>query len=157
MTGTLLRIDIRGRAGVSLRTAWAEGPRTYLGLGVPGFPNLFLVTGSGSPSVLTNMVTSIEHHVEWIGDCLDHLRAEGYDTIEASPEAAEEWVAYVNAVAGITLFTTCNSWYLGANIPGKPRVFMPLFGFAPYVATCDDVAANNYRGFKLFPGARDRT
>ncbi|HKY76063.1 MAG TPA: NAD(P)/FAD-dependent oxidoreductase [Acidimicrobiia bacterium] len=157
MTGTLMRIDIRGRGGVSLRTAWAEGPRTYLGLGVPGFPNLFLVTGPGSPSVLTNMVTSIEHHVEWIGDCLDHLRAEGYDAIEASPEAAEEWGAYVNAVAGTTLFTTCNSWYLGANIPGKPRVFMPLFGFAPYVATCDDVAADNYRGFELLTGARGRT
>jgi cyclohexanone monooxygenase len=149
MTGTLMRIDIRGRDGVTLRETWAEGPRTYLGLGVPGFPNLFVITGPGSPSVLTNMVTSIEHHVEWIGDCLNHLRAQGHDTIEASPQAAEEWVAYVNAVAGTTLFTTCNSWYLGANIPGKPRVFMPLFGFAPYVATCADVAAKGYRGFNL--------
>jgi cyclohexanone monooxygenase len=151
MTGTLMRIDIRGRDGVSLQETWAEGPLTYLGLGVPGFPNLFLITGPGSPSVLTNMVTSIEHHVDWISDCLDHLRREGYETIEAGSEAAEEWVAYVNAVADTTLFTTCNSWYLGANIPGKPRVFMPLFGFAPYVATCDDVAANGYRGFKLAP------
>jgi cyclohexanone monooxygenase len=149
MTGTLTRIDIRGRDGVPLQEAWAEGPRTYLGLGVPGFPNLFLVTGPGSPSVLTNMVTSIEHHIEWITDCLDHLRAAGYDTIEASRQAAEEWVAYVNAVAGTTLFTTCNSWYLGANIPGKPRVFMPLFGFAPYVGTCADIAADGYRGFRL--------
>jgi cyclohexanone monooxygenase len=149
MTGTLMRIDIRGRDGVPLQEAWAEGPRTYLGLGVPGFPNLFLVTGPGSPSVLTNMVTSIEHHIEWITDCLDHLRSEGYDTIEATRQAAEEWVAYVNAVAGTTLFTTCNSWYLGANIPGKPRVFMPLFGFAPYVGTCADIAADGYRGFRL--------
>jgi len=149
MTGTLMRIDIRGRHGVTLQETWAGGPRTYLGLGVPGFPNLFIITGPGSPSVLTNMVTSIEHHVEWIGDCLSHLRTQGYDTIEAGTQAAEEWVAYVNAVAGTTLFTTCNSWYLGANIPGKPRVFMPLFGFAPYVATCTDVATNGYRGFKL--------
>jgi cation diffusion facilitator CzcD-associated flavoprotein CzcO len=149
MTGTLVRMDIRGRDGVSLQQAWAEGPRTYLGLGVPGFPNLFLVTGPGSPSVLTNMVTSIEHHVEWITDCLGHLRSQGYDSIEASPEAAEEWVAYVNAVAGATLYTTCNSWYLGANIPGKARVFMPLFGFAPYVDTCAGVAADGYRGFDL--------
>ena len=149
MTGTLLRMDIRGRDGVSLREAWAEGPKTYLGLAVPGFPNLFLITGPGSPSVLTNMVTSIEHHVEWISDCLRHLRAEGCDTIEAGSEAAEEWVAYVNAVAGVTLYTTCNSWYLGANIPGKPRVFMPLFGFAPYVDTCAAVAADGYRGFHL--------
>ena len=149
MTGTLMRIDIRGRDGVSLQEAWAAGPRTYLGLGVPGFPNLFLVTGPGSPSVLTNMVTSIEHHVEWISDCLGHLRSHGYDTIEATEPAADEWVAYVNAVAGITLYTTCNSWYLGANIPGKPRVFMPLFGFAPYVDTCAAVAADGYRGFDL--------
>ncbi len=95
------------------------------------------------------MVTSIEHHVEWISDCLGHLRSGGYDTIEATETAADEWVAYVNAVAGITLYTTCNSWYLGANIPGKPRVFMPLFGFAPYVDTCTDVAADGYRGFDL--------
>ena len=153
MTGTLMRIDIRGRDGVPMRETWAEGPRTYLGLGVPGFPNLFLVTGPGSPSVLTNMVTSIEHHVDWISDCLDHLRSGGYATIEASRESADNWVAYVNAVAGTTLFTTCNSWYLGANIPGKPRVFMPLFGFAPYVATCADIAANGYRGFKLLTDA----
>ena len=149
MTGTLMRIDIRGRNGISLQESWEAGPRTYLGLGVPGFPNLFIVTGPGSPSVLTNMVTSIEHHVEWISDCLAHLRSEGYATIEAAEPAADEWVAYVNSVAGITLYTTCNSWYLGANIPGKPRVFMPLFGFAPYVDTCASVAADGYRGFTL--------
>jgi cation diffusion facilitator CzcD-associated flavoprotein CzcO len=149
MTGTLLRMDIRGRDEVSLRQAWAEGPKTYLGLAVAGFPNLFLITGPGSPSVLTNMVTSIEHHVEWISGCLAHLRTEGCDVIEAGAEAAEEWVAYVNAVAGMTLYTTCNSWYLGANVPGKPRVFMPLFGFAPYVDTCASVAADGYRGFHL--------
>jgi cyclohexanone monooxygenase len=149
MTGTLLRIDIRGRGERTLTDAWAEGPRTYLGLSVPDFPNLFVITGPGSPSVLTNMVTSIEQHVEWITDCLDHLRDCGYETIEADAEAAEQWVQYVNAVAAGTLYTTCNSWYLGANIPGKPRVYMPLFGFPPYADTCAGVAADGYRGFAL--------
>jgi cyclohexanone monooxygenase len=132
-----------------LREAWAAGPRTYLGLGVPDFPNFFTITGPGSPSVLTNMVVSIEHHVEWIAECIDHLRATGHTTIEATAESADQWVAYVNAVADLTLFPTCNSWYLGANVPGKPRVFMPLPGLPPYVATCTAVAANGYEGFDL--------
>ena len=149
MTGALLAIDIRGRNGTSLRDAWAAGPRTYLGLGVPEFPNLFTITGPGSPSVLTNMVVSIEQHVEWITDCIDHVRAHRHETIEASPESADQWVAYVNSVADLTLFPTCNSWYLGANVPGKPRVFMPLPGLPPYVATCENVAANGYEGFIL--------
>lgn len=149
MTGALLAVDIRGRGGVSLRDAWAAGPRTYLGLGVPDFPNLFTITGPGSPSVLTNMVVSIEQHVEWITGCIDHLRSTGRRTIEATPAAADQWVAYVNSVADLTLFPTCNSWYLGANVPGKPRVFMPLPGFQPYAATCDTVAANGYEGFML--------
>ncbi|MCU1499862.1 MAG: cyclohexanone monooxygenase [Acidimicrobiales bacterium] len=149
MTGSLLRIDIRGRGGLPLRDAWEAGPRTYLGLGVAGFPNLFTVTGPGSPSVLTNMVVSIEHHVEWITACVEHLRTNGMRTIEVRPEAQEAWVDHVNGVASFTLFPTCNSWYLGANVPGKTRVFMPLPGFPDYVATCEQVAADGYRGFTL--------
>ncbi|MEA3019015.1 MAG: hypothetical protein QOI47_539 [Actinomycetota bacterium] len=149
MTGALLNIDIRGRGDVPLRDAWSAGPRTYLGLGVPGFPNLFTITGPGSPSVLTNMVTSIEQHVEWIAQCIADLRATGHATIEASESDADEWVAYVNSVASFTLFPNCNSWYLGANVPGKPRVFMPLLGFAPYADRCAQVAADGYTGFVL--------
>lgn len=152
MTGALLAIDVRGRDGTTLREAWSAGPVTYLGLGVPGFPNLFVVTGPGSPSVLTNMVVAIEHHVEWIADCIGHLRRVGADAIEASSEAADSWVDYVNSVAALTLFPTCNSWYLGANVPGKPRVFMPLPGFPPYVAQCADVAASDYDGFVISHG-----
>jgi cyclohexanone monooxygenase len=147
MTGALLRIDIRGRGGLSLAEAWAEGPRTFLGLGVAGFPNLFLISGPGSPSVLTNMVVSIEQHVNWITDCLAYLGRGGYQRIEAEPLAQDEWVAHVNGVADLTLYPSCNSWYLGANVPGKPRVFMPLAGFPPYVEKCDEVAARGYQGF----------
>lgn len=149
MTGALLNIGIEGIGGRTLAEAWKEGPKTYLGLGVAGFPNLFLVTGPGSPSVLTNMVTSIEQHVEWITDCLVHLREGHHERIEPTPQAVDEWVAYVNTVAGFTLLPTCNSWYLGANIPGKPRVFMPLPGFGPYAERCDEVAANDYEGFVI--------
>jgi cation diffusion facilitator CzcD-associated flavoprotein CzcO len=149
MTGALLQVDLRGREGRRLGDAWWAGPRTYLGLGVPGFPNLFLVNGPGSPSVLTNMVVSIEHHVEWITDCISHLREHGRTRIEADGEAAERWVEHVNAVADATLFPTCSSWYLGANVPGKPRVFMPLPGFPAYVAECERVAAAGYEGFAL--------
>jgi cyclohexanone monooxygenase len=149
MTGALSRIRFEGVGGRTMTEAWSEGPKTYLGLAVAGFPNLFLVTGPGSPSVLANMVTCIEQHVEWITACLEHLRAGGHRRIEAEPRAVEDWVTYVNRVAGMTLFPTCNSWYLGANIPGKPRVFMPLPGFAPYEAMCADVAAHGYRGFVL--------
>jgi cyclohexanone monooxygenase len=149
MTGALMRIDIRGRGGTTLGQAWEAGPRTYLGLGVHGFPNLFTITGPGSPSVLTNMLTSIEQHVEWISDCMDHLRAAGAELIEAQPEAQDAWVDYVNAVAGFTLFPTCSSWYLGANVPGKPRVFMPLPGFPAYKEKCDQVARDGYEGFVL--------
>ena len=147
MTGSLLKIDIRGRGGESLRDKWAEGPRTWLGLGIAGFPNMFTVSGPGSPSVLTNMIVSIEQHVEWISDCIAYMRANGHRAIEATPEAEEGWVAHVNAVADRTLFPGCNSWYLGANVPGKPRVFMPLIGFPDYVAKCDQVAARGYEGF----------
>jgi cyclohexanone monooxygenase len=149
MTGTLLKIDITGRGGVSLAEAWTEGPRTYLGLGVTGFPNLFLITGPGSPSVLTNMVVSIEQHVNWITSCLEHMEEKGFRRIEATPEAQDAWVGYVNDIANFTLFPSCNSWYLGANVPGKPRVFMPLVGFPPYAEKCDEVAAHDYEGFAL--------
>ena len=149
MTGALLKVDIVGKGGRTLRDEWSAGPRTYLGLGSVGFPNLFMITGPGSPSVLTNMITSIQQHVEWIADCISHLRAEGLTTIEAEPQAQENWVHYVNMVAGFTLFPTCNSWYLGANVPGKTRVFMPLPGFGPYAEHCDRVAAEGYLGFAL--------
>ncbi len=149
MTGPLLAVDVKGRDGTTLRDAWQAGPRTYLGLGVAGFPNLFIVTGPGSPSVLTNMVVSIEHHVEFISDCITYLRDHDYSRIEAEVDAQDQWVDYVNAVASLTLYPTCNSWYLGANVPGKPRVFMPLLGFPPYVEKCEAVAANDYEGFAL--------
>jgi len=151
MTGSLLRIDIRGRDGVPLSKAWAAGPRNYLGLQVAGFPNLFTVTGPGSPSVLCNMPVAIEQHVEWITDCIAHLREHGLTRIEPTPEAVESWVAKVNAAADATLLPQAkHSWYLGANIPGKPRVFMPYAGgMAKYRKICAEVAAKDYEGFRL--------
>jgi cyclohexanone monooxygenase len=155
MTGAVLAIDVRGRGGVRLKDKWADGPQTYLGLATAGFPNLFLVTGPGSPSVLSNMVLSIEQHVDWIADCVAHLRERGYDTVEATPAAEEAWVTHVAEVAQATLFPQANSWYIGANIPGKPRVFMPyLGGVGNYRAHCDAVAANAYEGFAIATGAR---
>ena len=149
MTGAVLGIDVRGRGGLTLAEKWSAGPRTYLGLGTAGFPNLFLISGPGSPSVLTNMLCSIEQHVNWIADCIANLRRDGVGTIEATSAAEDAWVEHVNAVADTTLYPTCNSWYLGKNIPGKPQVFMPLVGFPPYVEKCDAVAANGYEGFAL--------
>ena len=149
MTGTLLKIGIQGRDGLTLREKWSAGPLNYLGLTVAGFPNLFAITGPGSPSVLTNMVVAIEQHVEWITDCIEYMREQGHRRIEATAAAEKEWVEHVNAVADRTLYPTCTSWYLGANIPGKPRVFMPLPGFPHYVEKCDEVAANGYEGFVL--------
>ncbi len=153
MTGALLRVDIRGRGGRTLREKWREGPRTYLGLMMAGFPNLFTITGPGSPSVLTNMQTSIDHHVEWIGACLAYLRERGKRVIEASVEAEDAWVAHNNEEAAKTLRYKCASWYLGANIPGKPRVFMPyIAGFDVYAKKCAEIVEAGYRGFRL--GAR---
>ncbi len=150
MTGALDRIDIAGRGGQRLRDKWAAGPRTYLGLASAGFPNLFMITGPGSPSVLTNMLPSIEQHVEWIADCVAHLRNEELGAIEPSREAEDAWVAHVDEVAGGSLRLACNNWYLGANVAGKPRVFLPyLGGFPRYVAKCDEVARNGYQGFTL--------
>jgi cation diffusion facilitator CzcD-associated flavoprotein CzcO len=149
MTGSYTGIDIAGRRGRSLKEAWSAGPMTFLGLGVPDFPNLFIVAGPGSPSVLTNMVLAVEQHAEWIMDCISYLRRHDLRTIEATSAAAEQWVAHVNELASYTLYPTCNSWYLGANIPGKPRVFMPLLGFPAYEVRCDEVAATGYQGFEL--------
>jgi cyclohexanone monooxygenase len=149
MTGALSRIDVRGRSGTTLASAWEAGPRTYLGLMTAGFPNLFIVTGPGSPSVLANMFEAIQQHVDWIADCLAHLRAIDVPTIEAAADAQDAWVDHVNAVADLTLFPRCNSWYLGANVPGKTRVFMPLAGFPSYVDQCNEIVAEGYRGFVL--------
>ena len=149
MTGSLDRIDIRGKSGRRLQEKWAEGPRTYLGLGTTGFPNFFIVAGPGSPSVLTNMVPAIEQHVDWIADCITHMRRKGFRQIEATQDAEDQWVEHTNEIASFTLFPTCNSWYLGANVPGKPRVFMPYLSFPLYVEKCDEVAARGYEGFVL--------
>ena len=150
ITGALLGIDIRGRGGRPLKQKWSSGPRTYLGLATAGFPNMFLVTGPGSPSVLSNMVCSIEQHIDWIADCIGHLREHELETIEAMPDAEDGWVAHVEEVAEATLFPLANSWYVGANIPGKARVFMPyLGGVGNYRRQCDEVARNGYEGFSV--------
>jgi cyclohexanone monooxygenase len=150
MTGTMTRIDIKGRGGVTLADKWQGGPQTYLGLMTAGFPNLFMITGPGSPSVLSNMMVSIEQHVEWITDCLEHLKARGMATIEADAKAETDWVAHGNHVAHKTLYPQANSWYMGANIPGKPRVFMPYIGGVDaYADKCAAVVANGYDGFVI--------
>lgn len=155
MTGAILKIDIRGKAGRSLRQKWAAGPRTYLGLMTDGFPNFFIITGPGSPSVLSNMVASIEQHVNFLADLIDYAGSRGYGRVEPAAEAENTWVAHVNEVADATLFPRCNSWYLGANVPGKPRVFMPYFGFPQYAKKCNEVAANGYEGF-IWSAARSK-
>jgi cation diffusion facilitator CzcD-associated flavoprotein CzcO len=151
MTGPLLAIDIRGSKGVSLAETWEAGPVNYLGLGVAGFPNLFTITGPGSPSVLTNMPVAIEQHVEWITDCIGAMRKSGRERIEVRPEAMEQWAIEVERASKATLLSTvAHSWYLGANIPGKPRMFMPYAGgMAHYRRLCADVAAKGYEGFSL--------
>jgi cyclohexanone monooxygenase len=155
MTGALFNIDIRGRCGQSLRQKWEAGPRTYLGLAVAGFPNLFLITGPGSPSVLSNMIVSIEQHVDWIADCISFLRDNDRASIEARIEAEDAWVDHVNEVGHMTLYPQANSWYMGANIPGKPRIFMPYIGgVGAYRQKCDEVAASGYEGFEIASLAR---
>ena len=150
MTGALLAIDITGRGGLTLTAKWEAGPKTYLGLMTAGFPNLFTITGPGSPSVLASMIFAIEQHVDWIARCLQAMRERGFDTIEAEAQAEDQWVAHVNEVADKTLFPLANSWYVGANIPGKARIFMPYAGgVVPYRRKCDEVAANGYEGFRL--------
>lgn len=150
MTGALREIDIRTSDGAVLADKWAGGPLTYLGLMVSGFPNMFVVTGPGSPGVKTQMIASIEQHVDWIAGCLDHLHKQQLDRIEPVEQAERDWVHHVNQVADSTLYPLANSWYVGANIPGKPRVFMPYVGgFDRYKQRCDAVAAKGYEGFEL--------
>lgn len=150
MTGALLDMDIRGRKGLPLATKWTHGPRTYLGLMTSGFPNMFFITGPGSPSVKTNMICHIEQHVNWIADCLSWMRSAGRTRIEADTQREDSWVSHVNEVADATLYPLANSWYTGANIPGKPRIFMPYVGgLDKYKAVCDEVAANEYSTFVL--------
>ena len=152
MTGTLARIDIVGRGGRKLVDHWANGPRTYLGLGVDGFPNLFLVSGPGAPAVLANMVLHAEANINWIAEAIAYLDKLGYSAIEPTTEAVDGWVAECNQRAEETLFPRANSWYLGANVPGKPRVFMLYIGgFTTYLDICAQVALEGYRGFTLVP------
>ena len=148
MTGSFLKIDIAGADGSLLRDKWAAGPVTYLGLMSHGFPNLFMIAGPGSPSVLSNMVLSAEQHVEWIADCLVDMRVRGLELIDADEKAESDWVERVNASADKTLFMKGNSWYLGANVPGKPRVFMAFIGGVHvYRRICENVVAQGYAGF----------
>jgi len=154
MTGPFVSIDVHGRCGQTLREKWAAGPRTYLGIATAGFPNLFLITGPGSPGVLSNMMVSIEQHVDWTTDCIAYLRAHGLAAIEPTVEAEDAWVAHVNEVGNTTLYPLANSWYVGANIPGKPRIFMPYVGgVGVYRQKCDEVAAKGYEGFALIAEA----
>jgi cyclohexanone monooxygenase len=150
VTGALLAVDLRGRGGASLRDLWKAGPQTYLGLMVAGFPNLFTVIGPQSPTILSNVVVSIEQHVEWIGDCLGHLRRRGLSRIEAEPEAQAAWVEKCHALAAATFYPEAASWYMGANVPGKPRVMLPFVGgVGTYRGICNEIAAKGYEGFRL--------
>jgi cyclohexanone monooxygenase len=155
ITGALLEIDIRGRDGLPLATKWSQGPGSYFGLCVAGFPNLFMITGPGSPSVLSNMVVSIEQHVDWITDGLEYLESRGLDRLEASAEAEDAWGRHVNELADATLYPRAASWYVGANIPGKPRVFMPYVGgCGNYRRECEEAVGRGYEGFVLGAGRR---
>jgi cyclohexanone monooxygenase len=157
MTGSVAKIDIVGRGGKTLNQKWAEGPRTYLGLMSACFPNLFVITGPGSPSVLSNMIVSIEQHVDWIADCIGYMRDRGFAAMEAERDAEDKWVAHVNEVAHGTLYPQANSWYMGANIPGKPRIFMPYIGgVGVYRQICNDVAAKGYEGFVMTAAAQEK-
>ncbi len=153
LTGALTRLGVRGRGGTALPDAWPGGPRTYLGLSVPAFPNLFTITGPGSPGVVTNVPAAIEQHVEWIDELLCFARARGSTTIEAAQDATTEWTTHVQDVASQTLYPSADSWYMGANIPGKPRVFLPYIGgLDVYRRKCDEIAAAGYPGY-AFDGA----
>jgi len=150
LTGALTRIDIRGRNGQRLKHSWADGAHTYLGIATAGFPNLFTITGPQSPSVLVNMFAAIEQHVEWVADCLDHLRANGIASIEAKPESERWWAGEVDAAVQHTLYLHAKSWYRGTNIEGKPAQFLVYCaGLGAYRAICNDIAADGYRGFTL--------
>ena len=150
MTGAMKEIDIHTDAGMSIQQKWEHGPRTYLGIMIAGFPNLFMITGPQSPGVKSQMILSCEQHVDWIADCLQYLRGRGFSRIEAEQDAEDAWVHHNNEVANRTLYPLAKSWYVGANIPGKPRVFMPYVGgVTAYKKRCDEVAANGYQGFCL--------
>jgi cyclohexanone monooxygenase len=150
MTGSFDKIAITGRDGLTLSEKWRAGPRTYLGLASAGFPNLFMITGPGSPSVLASMIQAIEQHVDWLVDCMGHMRDVGAATIEARLEDEDAWVEHVNEVSKVSLRSTCSSWYVGTNIPGRPRVFMPYIGGFPiYVQKCNEVMSNGFDGFAL--------
>ncbi|MDA0340743.1 MAG: NAD(P)/FAD-dependent oxidoreductase [Proteobacteria bacterium] len=150
MTGTLFNVDITGRDGLALTKKWEAGPRTYLGLMSQGFPNMFMITGPGSPSVKSNMITSVEQHVDLVADTIIHMRDQGLELIEPALEAEDAWVDHVQVVAHKTLFPQANSWYMGANIPGKPRLFMPyIAGVGAYRKICEEVVADGYRGFRF--------
>lgn len=158
MTGPYNKIDIRGRDGQLLRDKWAEGPRTYLGIMSAGYPNLFAITGPQSPSVLTNMPVAIEQHVDWISDAIQHMLDNGLNVVEPTSEAEEEWVDHSQEVAYATLLPQSATWYMGANIPGKPQVFLPyLGGLGPYRQKCDEVAENDYEGFAFAERTREET
>ena len=155
MTGTFFKMDIRGRKDVALKDKWSEGPKTYLGLQVAGFPNMFMITGPGSPSVLSNMPVSIEQHIGWIGDFLRYMREHAIEAAEANADAEATWVSHVNETAEPTMFMLANSWYLGANIPGKPRVFMPYAGgVGNYRKKCNEIVDSEYEGFILDFGGK---
>ena len=154
VTGALNAINVVGRGGQKLRDAWKHGPATYLGLMVSGFPNMFLVTGPGSPGVLSNMVVSIEQHIDWIADAIEHLNSRNFTRIEASTDAQDAWVAHVNELAADTLYPQASSWYLGSNMTGKARVFMPYVnGCGNYRSECEAVVRDGYRGFQLTAGS----
>lgn len=153
MTGAITAIDLRGPNRQTIPEKWAEGPKSYLGIAIAGFPNLFTITGPGSPSVLSNVVVSIEQHVDWVSRLIGHMQRTGLSEVTATTDAEEAWVAHVREVAAATLLPRAASWYMGANIPGKPRVFMPYIGLSKYREICEDVAADNYRGFAFATAA----
>jgi len=157
MTGALAAVDVAGRGGLSLAEKWAPGPSTYLGLMTAGFPNLFMITGPGSPSVLSNMTVSIEQHVDWVAGCVKDMREAGFETIEPTALAESAWGEHVRDCAAITLHPTASSWYMGANVPGKPRVFLPYIGGVnAYRQACDDVVSQGYLGFRRTGRGRDQ-
>jgi cyclohexanone monooxygenase len=156
MTGALTRLDLTGADGARLADKWDAGPTNYLGIMTTGFPNFFMITGPGSPAVLSNVVLSVEQHVDWLSDLFVHMRENGYDRIEPTPEAEAAWVEHCRELAAATLQMKANSWYLGANIPGKPRVFLPYIGgTTTYRNKCNEVAAKGYEGFTLSGSAAD--
>jgi cation diffusion facilitator CzcD-associated flavoprotein CzcO/acetyl esterase/lipase len=158
MTGALVAVDITGRNGVTLKQKWADGPSTYLGLTTSGFPNFFTLTGPGSPSVLSNMAVSLEQHVEWVADCLTRLRDDGFDVIEPTQQAEQAWDRHVADGAALTLHAMTDSWYTGANVPGKKRVLYPyVAGVDSYRWACDEVVAQDYLGFRRSGAAGERT